>query len=60
MGKILVWKHYSHLEAWIGYWKRKLDIGNMKMRLKKYWKHRDMFWKQCISKHKNAFENNAY
>ena len=77
IGKILVWKHYSHLETWIGYWKHGLGIGNgtfyignIENAFEKifgiletnvlYWKNRDMFWKQYISKHKNAFENNAY
>ena len=30
IGNIAVWKHHLHLETWIGYWKQKLDIGNIR------------------------------
>ena len=42
IGNYVVWKHHLHLETWIGYWKQKLDIGNIHRILETkigYWKH---------------------
>ena len=33
IGNIVDWKYHLHLETWIGHWKQRLDIGNMKRRL---------------------------
>ena len=43
--KIVVWKHNSHLETWIGYWEHKLDIGNIRRRLETL----PVYWKQTFN-----------